>query len=66
MGGVGFVLLVILMVATAAVLLAGVVVMVRGGKTNEKYANKMMTWRVMPQGGALAMLGILYLVSQPA
>ena len=66
MGNVGFILLAILMLATAGVLIAGIVVMVKGGKTNEKYGNKMMTLRVMLQGGALAMLGVLYLISQPA
>lgn len=66
MGNVVFILLAILMLATAGVLIAGIVVMVKGGKTNEKYGNKMMTLRVMLQGGALAMLGVLYLISQPA
>ena len=66
MGGVGFVLLMILMVATAAVLLVGIAVMVKGGKANEKYGNKMMTWRVMLQGAALLLLGVLFMASQSA
>ena len=61
---IGFILLMILMVATAGVLIAGIAVMVKGGETNAKYGNKMMVWRVALQGGALAMLGVLYLVSQ--
>jgi hypothetical protein len=61
---IGFILLLVLMAATALVLIIGIGVMIKGGETNQKYGNKMMTMRVALQGAALAMLGVLYLLSQ--
>lgn len=60
----GFVLLMILMLATAGVLIAGIVVMVKGGDTNKKYGNKMMVLRVALQGGTLLLLGALFAVGR--
>ena len=63
---IGFILLMALMIATAGVLIVGIGVMIKGGETNQKYGNKMMVMRVALQAGALAMLGVLYLISQSA
>ena len=51
-----------LMMATVGVLVAGVIVMARGGETNRKYGNKMMVWRVGLQGLTLAVVVLLLLV----
>lgn len=60
----GAILLIGLMLATALVLLFGVFSMARGGEFNKKYGNKMMVLRVVLQGGALLLLGVLFLLSQ--
>lgn len=60
---IGNVILVGVMLLVAGVLVTGVVVMARGGETNRKYGNKLMAWRVGLQGLALAVLGILFLLS---
>lgn len=59
MGGLGAVLLIGLMAATALVLLIGITLMARGGEANRKYGNKMMVLRVAFQAAALAVLAIL-------
>ncbi|HAE46616.1 twin transmembrane helix small protein [Tistrella mobilis] len=51
------VLIVVAMVATAGVLLVGVMSMLVGGRFNQKYSNKLMQWRVLLQ--ALAILLVL-------
>ncbi len=61
--GLGITLLVVgLMMATLGVLVAGVIVMARGGEANRKYGNKMMVWRVGLQGLTLAVVVALMLV----
>jgi len=55
-----FVLVIVFMLATLAVLLAGVILMMRGGKLNQKYSNKLMVARVALQGMALAALALGY------
>ncbi len=57
MSGVVPVLIVVAMVATAGVLLVGVMSMLVGGRFNQKYSNKLMQWRVLLQ--ALAILLVL-------
>ncbi|AFK51960.1 MAG: hypothetical protein CMO30_16370 [Tistrella sp.] len=57
MSGVMPVLIVVAMVATAGVLLVGVMSMLVGGRFNQKYSNKLMQWRVLLQ--ALAILLVL-------
>jgi hypothetical protein len=58
--GSGVTLLVVgLMMATVGVLVAGVIIMARGGETNRKYGNKMMVWRVGLQGLTLAVVVLL-------
>ena len=59
MGSLGLIILLGLMLATAVVLVIGIVLMSRGGEANKKYGNKMMVMRVMLQGLALGMLAIL-------
>ena len=46
-------------VATLLVVLVGVVVMIIGGKTNEKYGNHLMIIRVVFQALALLLLYII-------
>ena len=59
----GEILLIVLMVATAVVLMVGIGVMIKGGQFNQKYGNKMMTLRVSLQGATLLLLGVLFLLS---
>jgi len=60
----GIILLIAVLLATAGVLVAGIVVMVKGGAANQKYGNKMMVLRVALQGGTLLLLGVLFLLSK--
>jgi len=62
MGGVGFILLIGLMLATVVVLIIGITLMARGGEANNKYGNKMMVARVTLQGLALALVALLLLM----
>ena len=55
-------LLVIALVATLAVLAAGMVAMVRGGEFNKKYGNILMRARVASQALAIAILLALFMV----
>lgn len=55
--------IIILMFATVAVLIAGLVLMAIGGKVNKKYANKLMTARVILQAAAIILLGILFFMA---
>ena len=54
------VLLVLAMIATLGVLLAGVIGMIRGG--DPRRSNKMMRMRVVMQGVALAIVAVLLLL----
>lgn len=56
------IIMVILLLAVFGVLIAGVLLMGMGGKTNEKYANRLMVLRVTFQGLALLMLALLFFV----
>ena len=55
------VLVIALMMATVGVLVAGVVVMARGGEVNRKYGNKMMVARVTLQAVTLGVVLLLLL-----
>ena len=55
-------LLVIALVATLAVLAAGMFAMLRGGAFNKKYGNKLMRARVAAQAVAIAILLALFMV----
>ena len=50
--------------ATLAVLIAGVVAMLRGGQFNAKYGNKLMRARIAMQGLAVALMFSLYLINR--
>lgn len=52
------VLVVLLMFATVAVLIAGMVGLVRGGG-DPRRSNRLMRWRVILQGAALILFAIL-------
>lgn len=52
------------MVATLLVLIAGVVLMGRGGKLSQKYGNKLMIARVALQGIAVLLLVLLALLKK--
>lgn len=56
----GNVLLIGLMLATALVLVTGIVLMARGGEANRRYGNKLMVARVGLQACALLVLGALF------
>lgn len=49
-----------LMLATLAVLVVGVLLMGKGGEANRKYANKLMTARVILQASVLLLLLLLF------
>lgn len=59
MHSLGIAVLILLMLATAGVLVTGIVLMARGGPANLKYGNKLMVARVALQGAALAMVVLL-------
>lgn len=59
MTNIGFIALSIAMLAVLAVLVAGVIVMAKGGEKDKKYSNKLMQARVYLQGLALLILAIL-------
>ncbi len=48
-------------IATAVVLLTGVISMLRGGEFNRRNGNKLMRARVILQGITLALLALLFL-----
>jgi len=51
-------LMVLAMVAVLASLGMGLFAMARGGEFSRKYSNKMMRWRVILQGVALALFAL--------
>ncbi len=57
------VLLGIAMLVTLGVLFAGLVTMARGGEANRKHGNRLMRWRVIAQGTALAIFAVAMLLS---
>lgn len=56
-------LLIVVMLLVVLVLCAGVIMMIRGGESNQKYANKIMRWRVVLQALALLLVCALFLIS---
>lgn len=50
--------------AVLAVLVVGLIAMIKGGEFNKKYGNKLMQYRVYLQGLALALLALAYFSSQ--
>ena len=57
-------LVIVALVATLAVLLVGVIAMLRGGDFNAKYGNKLMRARVAMQALAVALMLSLYLINR--
>ena len=55
---------IVALVATLAVLLVGVIAMLRGGDFNAKYGNKLMRARVAMQALAVALMFSLYLINR--
>ncbi len=58
-----FVLMLIAMLLTAASLAMGIFVMSKGGETNAKYGNKLMSARVVLQGIALALFALAFMTA---
>jgi hypothetical protein len=56
------VLIVLVMAATAAVLLTGIAGFIHGGSFNEKYGNRLMQARVALQAIAVLLIAILLLM----
>jgi hypothetical protein len=54
-------ILIFLIIALAGVIMAGVLLMGKGGKANFKYANKLMVARVTLQGLILLIIFIIYM-----
>lgn len=57
-------LIIAIMLLVAVILIAGLVVMAVGGKTNQKYGNKLMMARVGSQALVVFLLGIMFMVSR--
>ncbi len=58
------ILLILAMLATLGVLFAGLFAMARGGEFNRKHGNRLMRWRVVLQGTALLLIGLLLLATR--
>lgn len=58
------ILLLSLMGLTLLVLITGLVVMIKGGKTNKKWGNRLMVLRVVAQGLVVALLGVIFLMKR--
>ena len=56
-------LILIAILATVGVLMAGLFAMARGGKFNSKYSNKLMRARIVFQFLAVALIAVLALLS---
>lgn len=57
-------LLFLAMGITLLVLIVGLVVMIKGGKLNEKWGNKLMMFRVIAQATAIGLLGLIFLMGR--
>ena len=58
---VGDYIVVVLMLATFGVLVAGIALMASGGEANHKHGNKLMFSRVSVQGLALLMVAFIFM-----
>jgi len=56
------ILIALALLMTLGVLFSGLIVMARGGEANRKYGNKLMRWRVICQGVALALLAVAFMI----
>ncbi len=64
MSGLLPILLILAMLATLGVLFAGLFAMARGGEFNRKHGNRLMRWRVILQGTAVLLIGLLLLATR--
>jgi hypothetical protein len=64
MNSLSIVCMFIAMAATLGVLIAGIFSMVKGGEFNKKWGNKLMRYRVILQGVALAFLALAFVTSK--
>ncbi len=62
MGSVFDILIPLALVAVLAILIVGVVSMLRGGSFNAKYSNKLMRMRVIAQLIAILLIGAFYVL----
>lgn len=53
-----------LMLATLAVLIMGIISMMRGGESNRKNSNKLMSLRVALQGATILLLGLMFMTGK--
>lgn len=60
--GIFSVLIPLALLAVVAVLVIGLVSMLKGGEFNAKYGNRLMRWRVILQAAAVILI-VLYLVA---
>ncbi len=58
--GFTFFLMMLFMLMTLLVLITGLVVMVKGGKVNKKWGNKLMVLRVAAQAIAIGLLCLIF------
>lgn len=59
---IGDYIVVVLMLMTFGVLIAGIALMATGGEANKKYGNRLMFSRVSMQGLALLMLAFMFML----
>ncbi len=59
-----FVLIAIAMLMTLGVLFTGLIAMARGGEFNAKWGNKLMRYRILFQGIALALFAVALLIGK--
>jgi hypothetical protein len=64
MNGIVFTLMLLAMGLTFFSLVAGIIIMAKGGKLNELYANRLMRARVYFQGIAIAFFALALIMSQ--
>ena len=57
-------LIIILVITSLLIVLAGTIIMVKGGKVNRKYSNKLMIARIVCQAGAILLLVILFMATK--
>ena len=57
-------ILLICMGITLLILITGLIVMIKGGKVNEKLCNKLMTLRVAAQAVCIGLVALIFLFSK--
>jgi len=58
------IIILLIMILVFVVLIAGLIVMAIGGKTSEKYSNKLMMARVGSQALVIFLLAFMFMVSR--